>query len=104
MSIKIKPNTLNSIENICMSTSLISAGGFLTGALIDNEQLGLISGVVGVVSILGKYYSRNKLDKYNETPNTSKEEYPLNNSDYAKNLEHYTKIVKSILEEPKNNK
>lgn len=71
------------------------------------------TGAIGVASILGKYYSKNKLDKYNETsntstntntPNTSKEEYPLNNSDYAKNLEDYTKIVKSILEEPKNNK
>lgn len=118
-SSKIK--TLKNIENICLSTSLISGGGFLTGAMFENVPLALISGGIGVASILGAYYSSNKQNSLeqdtteqnptqnnqynppdtNTNSNTSTNPIPninpnLKSSDYARNLENYTKVVKKI--------
>ena len=53
-----KLKTLRTLESICIGGSLVCIGGFLTGALIDNEKLSLIAGGAAMVSAgIGLYAS-----------------------------------------------
>lgn len=60
---------LRNLETICTGVGLLGAGGFLTGAMLDNEKLALISGGAAIISAMGGLYLNNKQKNYDNSDN-----------------------------------
>jgi len=51
---------LKTLESICTGAALVSFGGFLTGALYNNETLSLISGGSALLSTVAGLYASHR--------------------------------------------
>ena len=88
-----KLEKLRRLESICIGAGFLGVGGFLTGALLDNDTLALISGGFGILSAIGGFYANNRqthLEQqgYRADANIEKEGNNANNHSYP-NIDNY---------------